>query len=55
MINNNEITEIHHNCQPCDEMFECDSYKGFGDKVLEIPGGYCENHGIKKGDNVSFN
>lgn len=54
MINDNEITEIHHNCQPCDEMYECESYKGFGDKVLEIPGGYCENHDIKKGDNVSF-
>ena len=54
MINGNEITDIHHNCQPCENMGECDSYKGFGDSVLEIPGGYCENNGIKKGDRVSF-
>jgi len=54
MIDGNEITEIHHNCQPCEMMNDCDSYKGFGDCVLEIPGGYCKENGIKKGDNVSF-
>ena len=54
MIDGNEITEIHHNCQPCEMMNDCDSYKGFGDCVLEIPGGYCKENGIKKGDSVSF-
>ena len=54
MIDGNKITEIHHNCQPCEMMNDCDSYKGFGDCVLEIPGGYCKENRIKKGDNVSF-
>jgi uncharacterized membrane protein (UPF0127 family) len=54
MIDGNEITDIHHNCQPCDNMGECESYRGFGDCVLEIPGGYCKENGIKKGDTVSF-
>jgi len=54
MIDGNTITDIHHNCQPCDDMNECNSYKGYGNYVLEIPGGYCEKNNIKKGDNVSF-
>jgi len=53
MIDGNVITTIHENCEPCDEL-DCESYKGYGDKVLEIAGGTCERLGIKKGDIVSF-
>jgi uncharacterized membrane protein (UPF0127 family) len=54
MINGNEITDIHHNCPPCDNMGDCKSYKGYGDAVLELAGGYCRKNGIKKGDKISF-
>lgn len=54
IIDGNQINQIHHNCQPCDQINLCESYTGFGNYVLEIPGGYCKKHNIKKGDNVSF-
>lgn len=53
-INGTEINNICSNCQPCNDSKNCESYQGFGDTVLEVPGGFCENSGIKKGDNVSF-
>jgi len=53
-IDDSTITEIHSNCQPCNDKNNCENYKGYGDMVLELPGGYCEKYGIKKGDNVSF-
>lgn len=49
-INNNRITKIHENCQPCDECTE--RYTGLGDKVLEFPGGTAK--GWKMGDKVIF-
>jgi uncharacterized membrane protein (UPF0127 family) len=55
MIDGNEISEIHHNCQPCDDEYKCKSYKGYGERVLEVAGGSCSSMGIKKGDHVSFN
>ena len=55
MINSeNIITEIHSNCQPCENINNCESYRGFGDKVLELSGGTCEINEIKKGDKVSL-
>lgn len=51
---NNIITKIHHNCEPCVNINECDTYNGFGDKVIELPGGNCKYYDIKKGDRVSF-
>jgi len=55
MINSeNIITKIHSNCEPCSDMYECESYRGIGDKVLELRGGTCESCEIKKGDYVSF-
>lgn len=54
MINNGNISEIHNNCQPCDNKEDCESYKGYGSEVLEVEGGTCEKLGIKKGDRVSF-
>ena len=54
MIDNGTISEIHNNCQPCDNKESCESYKGYGSEVLEVSGGTCEKLGIKKGDYVSF-
>ena len=54
MIYNGSISEIHSNCQPCDNKESCESYKGYGSEVLEVEGGTCEKLGIKKGDYVSF-
>lgn len=53
-IDGNEITEIHHDCPPCKIKNECESYIGYGNKVLEVIGGYCKENGIKKGDRISF-
>ena len=52
-ITGNEITDISDNCPPC-EGNDCESYKGIGDKVLELPGGYCNNNNIVVGDVVEF-
>jgi len=54
MIDNGMITKIHHNCQPCEEKNLCDSYRGFGNQVLEVSGGTCKDLKIKKGDIVSL-
>ena len=53
-IDGTTITKIHSNCQPCNDKKNCESYQGFGDTVLEVSGGFCEEQGIKKGDIVSF-
>lgn len=52
-IKNNKINKIHHNCLPCKEE-NCKTYKGYGDMVLEIPGGHCLNYGISEGDEINF-
>lgn len=49
-INNNRISKIHENCQPCDECNE--NFTGIGDKVLEFPAG--TSNGWKPGDRVFF-
>jgi len=54
MIDGKEITTIHENCPICKEELECESYRGFGDKVLELPAGMSKQMGIKKGDKISF-
>jgi len=54
MIDGNTITTINSNCQPCSDVDECESHKGYGDKVLELAGGTAEELGIKKGDKISF-
>lgn len=53
MIDGDTITEIHKNCPPCYEE-PCESYCGFGDRVLEVYGGTCDNLNIQVGDEVSF-
>jgi len=54
MISDNTITEIHHQCPPC-ESEDCESYCGEGDVVLELPSGTCKKLGIQIGDEVDFN
>ena len=54
MIKDDIITKIHHNCLPCENESDCDSYCGNGDKVLEILGGTCKKQNIKEGDVISF-
>jgi len=52
-IKNNRITKIHDNCPPCKES-RCQSYKGSGDLVLELPGGTCKKYGITNGDPIEL-
>ena len=54
MIDGKTITTIHENCPICKEELECESYKGYGDKVLELPSGLSKQLGVKKGDKISF-
>lgn len=54
MIDGKTIITIHENCPICKEELECESYTGYGDKVLELPAGMSKQLDIKKGDNVSF-
>jgi len=55
MIDDNIITKIHTNCPTCEDKSECTSYKGYGNLVLELPGGYCDNNNINEGDEIFFN
>ena len=52
-INGNEIIKIHHNCKP---FFtdECESYRGDGDLILELPGGTCKEYNIKEGNQIDL-
>ena len=52
-INENKIVKIHHNCKPCYDD-DCDSYEGYGDLVLELPGGSCKKYGISDGDEIDL-
>lgn len=53
-IENNLITQIHHNCPPC-KTKNCRNYCGEGDLVLELSGGICKKLGIKSGDKIICN
>ena len=52
-ITGNQITNIENGCPPCEDS-NCKSYSGVGDKVLELPGGYCNNNNITVGDEIEF-
>ena len=52
-IDENRITKIYHNCKPCYSE-DCDHYEGFGDMILELPGGYCRKYNIKEGDEIEL-
>jgi uncharacterized membrane protein (UPF0127 family) len=51
-IQDNVITNIHHNCPPC-KTKDCDNYCGHGDAILEVDGNTCKKLGIKIGDKIS--
>lgn len=50
-IEDNTIVKIHHNCKPCIEK-NCESYEGYGNLVLELPGGTCKKYNIKDYDEI---
>jgi len=52
-IDNNEITKIHNNCQPC-YTDRCENYTGYGNLVLEVEGGTCDMLEISEGDFIKF-
>lgn len=54
MIKNNTIINIHSDCPPCTDEFDCPSYCGRGNIVLEVMGGTCENLNIQPGDTVEY-
>lgn len=54
IIKNNVIVNIHHDCPPCEDDFDCPSYCGNGNIVLELAGGTCEELNIQSGDWVEY-
>ena len=52
-IDGKKINVIQHQCKPC-KTEECPSYEGYGDLVLELPGGTCEKYNINDGDFIYF-
>ena len=53
-INKGIVTKIYHNANPCDDITTCIEYKGYGDTVLELEGGFCKKEGIRQGHVTSF-
>lgn len=53
-IENNRVSKIHHNCKPCRQE-PCKRYKGVGDMILEVRGGFCKEYDIEIGDLIVFN
>ena len=50
-VNKDRISNIHHDCQPCDG--DCNQrYRGIGDHVIEFPSGTASNWKI--GDKVKM-
>ncbi|MBS3142567.1 DUF192 domain-containing protein [Candidatus Woesearchaeota archaeon] len=54
ITSNYKITKIIENAQPCDQG--CENYSSDIEVqyVLEVPGGYAKEHGIKRGQEVIF-
>ena len=53
-INKGIITKIYSNCTPCNSLDDCPLYKGYGDHILELKGGFCSSKNIKQGDVVEI-
>lgn len=52
-IDGDKIVKIHHNCKPCMSN-DCEHFEGYGNLVLELPGGTCKNYQIKDGDEIEL-
>ena len=52
-INDDIITKIHHNCEPC-TTDDCPNYSGNGNYILELIGNTCNRLKIKEGDRILF-
>ena len=52
-IDGNEIVEIFHYCEPCKKE-PCENYCSFGNLILEVEGGTCEELNINEGDKILF-
>jgi uncharacterized membrane protein (UPF0127 family) len=50
----NKVTAIHKNCPPCDDDEVCESYLGYGNLAIEFKSGYCEEIGLKVGDEIKL-
>lgn len=48
-IKDGKVTKIYDNCKPC-IAFDCKSYCGDGNMVLEVEGGTCMDKNIIEGD-----
>jgi uncharacterized membrane protein (UPF0127 family) len=58
-VNDGKIVKIFHNCPPCrsEDPSRCPTYpesEMMVSEVIELNGGYAQRHGIKEGDEVSF-
>jgi len=54
IIKNNVIVNIHYDCPTCDDEYDCPSYCGNGNIVLELEGGTCDILGIEPGDSIEY-
>lgn len=48
-IDGEKIVKIHQDCKPCPRN-DCKTYRGFGNMVLELEGGYCKKENIREGE-----
>lgn len=54
-IDDNKITKIHHNCEPCiNDPSYCNRYCGLGNYVLEVDGGFCLKNKISEGNTINL-
>ena len=60
-IKDGKIIKISHDVPPCKstDPNQCPRYPSEGEvevsHVIELAGGFCERHGVKEGDSVTFN
>lgn len=52
-IDGEKINNIQHYCPPC-KTKDCKTYDGYGDLVLELPGGTCKKYNINDGAQVEI-
>jgi uncharacterized membrane protein (UPF0127 family) len=52
-LSKKKIKNISHDCPPCADD-NCPTYNGWGDFVLELPGGTCKKLGLNIGDEIDY-